>query len=78
MTLHDCGLDNYLKYYQHVLRLYAGGIHSSDCKIIVDAHDCGLTHENLIFVSNDGEMLENIYKQDTSHLKIIEFRSCNT
>lgn len=77
LILHDCGLDNYLKYYEYALELFKGGIHKPDCKIVVDAHDCGLTHDNLIFITNDGKMLKAIHNLDTSNLKIIEFRSCN-
>lgn len=77
LILHDCGIDNYLKYYNYALKLYKNGVHKPDCKIIIDAHDCGLNHENLIFISNDNKMLESINSQDTSYLKIFEFKSCN-
>lgn len=77
MKLHDCGLDNYLRYRDYAQKLYDNGVHSPDCKIIVDAHDCGLTYGNLIFVSNDDKLIESVSKIDTSHLKIIEFRSYN-
>lgn len=77
LELHDCGLDNYLKYYDYALKLYDGGIHKPDCKIVLDAHDCGLIHKDLIFVSNDIDMLKAISQLDTSHLEIMEFKSCN-
>lgn len=77
MTLHDCGLDNYLNYYDYARELYDNGIHSPDCKVIVDAHDCGLKHEDLVFVSNDVRMIEILSNMDTSHLEIIEFKACN-
>ncbi len=77
LVLHDCGLDNYRKYYDYAVELYHKGIHQPDCKIIVDAHDCGLTNNNLIFVSNDRKMVENISKIDASYLHIVEFRTCN-
>lgn len=77
MKLHDCNIDNYLKYYDYALKLYKNGIHSPDCKIIMDAHDCGLIHGNITFVSNDHKMIEIISKIDTSHLEIVEFKSYN-
>ena len=76
LILHDYGLDNYLKYPDCASQLKEWGVHSPDCKIIADAHDCGLVHDNLIFVSNDTRMLELIANHDTSFLKIIEFASC--
>lgn len=77
LILHDCGLDNYLNYYDYARELYNNGIHSPDCKVIVDAHDCGLKHEDLVFVSNDVKMIEILSNMDTSHLEIIEFKACN-
>lgn len=77
MILHDCGLDNYLNYPSYASNLNTNGIHDPDYKIIIDAHDCGLIHDELIFVSNDIEMLKSISKINTSYLKIIEFKSCN-
>lgn len=76
LILHDCGLKNYLKYLNYANQLFEWGIHKPDCKIITDAHDCGLAHENLIFISNDEKMLNIISNHDTSFLKIMEFRSC--
>jgi hypothetical protein len=64
MILHDCGMDNYLKYYNYAEQLFEWGVHKPDCKIITDAHDCGLAHDNLIFVTNDNEMLEKIVNHD--------------
>ncbi len=75
LILHDCGVDNYLRYYKYAVELNDNGIHKPDCKIVVDAHDCGLIHDNLIFMSNDNKLLEPISKIDTSHLAIIEFKS---
>ena len=77
ILLHNCGLDNYLKYYDYAQELYDNGVHKPDCKIVIDAHDCGRVNQNLIFVSNDEDMLEKISRIDTSHFNIIEFRSCN-
>lgn len=76
MILHNCGLNNYSKYPTIISNLNRNGIHDPDYKIIIDAHDCGLFHDELTFVSNDGEMLESISKINTSYLKIIEFKSC--
>lgn len=76
LKLHNCGIDNYKKYYGYAKQLYEWGVHKPDCKIITDAHDCGLTHEGLTFVSNDAEMLEIIINHSTSFLKIMEFKSC--
>ncbi|WP_462315893.1 hypothetical protein [Methanobrevibacter sp.] len=75
LKFHDCGIDNYLNYLDHAKKLYTWGVHKPDCKIIADAHDCGLTHHDLIFVSNDSKMLEKIIIHDTSFLNIIEFKS---
>ncbi|WP_292888930.1 hypothetical protein [Methanobrevibacter sp. UBA212] len=75
LKFHDCGIDNYLNYLDHAKKLYTWGVHKQDCKIIADAHDCGLTHNDLIFVSNDSKMLEKIIIHDTSFLNIIEFKS---
>ena len=49
--------------------IYDNGIHSPDCKVIVDAHDCGLKYEDLVFVSNDVKMIEILSNMDTSHRK---------
>lgn len=76
IKLHNCGLENFRDYYEYSLRLYNYGIHPPDCKIIVDAHDCGIKNGDLIFVSNDKEMLEKIINKDYSYLNIIEFKSC--
>ena len=77
LLLHDCGIDNYLKYFKYSKQLYEWGIHRPDCKIIADAHDCGKTHDNLIFVSADKKMIEIITSHNTSFLNIAEFKSCN-
>lgn len=76
LILHNCGLNNYLKYLDHAKQLYKWGVHSPDCKIIADAHDCGLKHGNLIFITADAKMLEKIVCHDTSFLEIMEFQSC--
>ena len=77
VVLHNCGLDNYLRYFNYAKQLYEWGIHKPDCKIVVDAHDCAATHDNLIFVSADRNMIEKIISHDTSFLNIMEFKSCN-
>ena len=76
LKFHNCGTDNYLNYLDHAKQLWKWGVHSPDCKIITDAHDCGRIHDDLIFVSNDEKMIEKIVNQDTTFLKIMEFRSC--
>lgn len=76
MILHDCGLNNYLKYYTYAKQLYEWGVHKPDCKIVVDAHDCGTTHDNLIFVSTDKKMIDILLKHNTKFLNI-EFKTCN-
>ena len=76
VNLHDCGLDNYMKYLDYAMQLKEWGIHPPDCKIITDAHDLGLHHDNLIFVTADVKLLEKIAGHDTSFLKIIKFQSC--
>lgn len=75
LKFHDCGIDNYLNYLDQAKQLYEWGVHKPDCKIITDAHDCGSRHDNLIFVSNDCEMLEKIVNRNTTFLNIIEFKS---
>ncbi|WP_407411671.1 hypothetical protein [Methanobrevibacter sp.] len=77
MILHNCGLDNYLRYFNYAKQLYEWGVHRPDCKIIADAHDCGKTHDNLIFVSADKKMIKIITSHNTSFLNIAEFKSCN-
>lgn len=77
LSLHNCGLNNYLRYLDYAKKLYEWGVHKPDCKIVVDAHDCGKIHDDLIFVSADGNLIEKIISHDTSFLSIIEFRSCN-
>ena len=77
LILHNCGLNNYLNYVDYAKKLYEWGVHKPDCKIITDAHDCGKTHSDLIFVSADGKMIEKLIKHDTSFLNITEFKSCN-
>ncbi len=76
LILHNCGLDNYLRYINYAKKLYNWGVHSSDCKIITDAHDCGLKHD-VTFVSADSKMINRILEHDTSFLSIVEFKSCN-
>lgn len=77
LILHDCGLNNYLKYLDYAKKLYQWGVHNPDCKIVIDAHDCGKIHADLIFVSADNKMIEEILNHDTNFLSITEFRSCN-
>lgn len=77
LKLHDCGLNNFKKYLEYANKLYERGIHYPDCKIVVDAHDCGITHEDLIFVSNDEKLIKKLLEYDTSFLNIREFKSCN-
>ena len=77
LILHDCGLNNYLRYLDYAKTVHKWGVHSPDCKIIVDAHDCGKTHDDLIFVSTDNEMIGKILEHNTGFLNIIEFKSCN-
>lgn len=48
-----------------------------DLKKRMTLHDCGLKHEDLVFVSNDVRMIEILSNMDTSHLEIIEFKACN-
>ena len=50
-------------------QLFDWGIHPPDCKILVDAHDCGLEHGNLTFISNDEKLLEIINNHEPSFLK---------
>jgi predicted nucleic acid-binding protein len=73
----DCGLDYYMKYPIYTQYLNSNGIHNPDCRIIADAHDCGVKHKNLIFVSNDGKMINRINRLEISFPTIIEFRSLN-
>ena len=65
LILHNCGLNNYLNYVDYAKKLYEWGVHKPDCKIITDAHDCGKTHSDLIFVSADGKMIEKLIKHTT-------------
>lgn len=74
---HDCGMDNYKRYLNYAEYLGFYGIHNPDCKIITDAHDCGLKHDNLKFVSNDKEMIMEINSHKISFPVIIEFKSLN-
>lgn len=77
MKLHECGENNYLKYVNYALKLNSWGIHSPDCKIILDAHDCGIKHKDLVFISLDSKMHEALSGHDISFLNIAEFKSCN-
>ena len=77
MKLHNCGLDNYLNYMHYASILKSWGVHSPDFKIILDAHDCGLAHNDLIFISADGKMFEALDGHNLSFLKIKEFRALN-
>ena len=77
LILHDCGPDNYLRYLSYAKVLFNWGVHKPDCKIVVDAHDCGITHDDLIFISTDKDMVEKIKAHNTSFLSIIEFKSFN-
>lgn len=77
MRLHNCGVDNYLKYLKFAKQLYEWGVHAPDCKIIMDAHDCGFKYDDLIFISNDEVMIDVLNNHDASHLNILEFKSCN-
>lgn len=74
---HDCGMDNYKRYLNYAEYLGFYEIHNPDCKIITDAHDCGLKHDNLKFVSNDKEMIREINSLKISFPVIIEFKSLN-
>ena len=77
LILHNCGLNNYLKYLDYAEKLYEWGVNKPDCKIVIDAHDCGLIHPNLIFVSTDKRMIDLILEHNTEFLNIFEFKSCN-
>ena len=77
LILHDCGLNNYLKYLDYAKKLYKWGVHKPDCKIVIDAHDCGKRHGDLIFVSADKKMIEKILNHNTNFLSITEFKSYN-
>lgn len=77
LIIHDCGLNNYLKYLNYAKKLYKWGVHKPDCKIVIDAHDCGKRHGDLIFVSADKKMIEKILNHNTNFLSIAEFKSCN-
>lgn len=77
LILHDCGQDSYLRYLDFATKIYEWGVHSPDCRIVVDAHDCGTIHNDLTFVSTDRKMIEILLANDTSFLNIAEFKSCN-
>ena len=77
LIIHDCGLNNYLKYLDYAKKLYKWGVHKPDCKIVIDAHDCGKNHDDLIFISADKKMIEKILNHNTNFLSITEFKSCN-
>lgn len=77
LIIHDCGLNNYLKYLNYAKKLYKWGVHKPDCKIVIDAHDCGKNHDDLIFISADKKMIEKILNHNTNFLSIAEFKSCN-
>ena len=77
LIIHDCGLNNYLKYLNYAKKLYKWGVHKPDCKIVIDAHDCGKNHDDLIFISADKKMIEKILNHNTNFLSITEFKSCN-
>lgn len=77
LIIHDCGLNNYLKYSDYAKKLYQWGVHKPDCKIVIDAHDCGKNHDDLIFISADKKMIEKILNHNTNFLSITEFKSCN-
>ena len=77
LKLHNCGLNNYLKYIKYAEKLYDWGVHNPDCKIITDAHDCGLLNDNLTFITIDMKMLKKIIGKNVSFLKIKEFKSLN-
>ena len=76
INLHDCGLNNYLKYLDYAKKLYNWGVHKPDCKIITDAHDCGIKNKKLNFISTDEKLLTILLKHDTTFLNI-EFKSYN-
>lgn len=77
LILHNCGTKNFKRYLKYANQLRNWGIHSPDYKIITDAHDCGIKHGNLIFVSTDYKMINTILEHDHSFLTIVEFKSCN-
>ena len=77
LILHNCGLNNYLNYMDYAEKLYKWGVHKPDCKIVIDAHDCGKTHPDLIFASADKKMIDLILEHNTDFLNIAEFRSYN-
>ena len=77
LILHNCGLNNYLNYVDYAEKLYEWGVHKPDCKIVIDAHDCGKTHPDRIFASADKKMIDLILEHNTDFLNIFEFKSCN-
>ena len=74
VKLHDCGLDNYLKYRILLKLLTEKGLHTSDIKIIIDAHDLGLTSE-VSFNTTDREFYNLI--KSSNCLKIKEYNLVN-
>lgn len=64
IKLHNCGLDNFRKYRVYAKKLNEWGVHPPDCKIVIDAHDCGLKDKNLTFVSTDSEMIDIIIEHN--------------
>ena len=77
MKLHNCSINNYKRYRSYADKLNEWRVHSPDCKIVTDAHDCGLQHKNLTFVSTDSEMIDIILEHNHSFLSIVEFKSYN-
>lgn len=71
MNLHDCGLENYLKYSLIHEKLKDLKIHYPDDIILLDAHDLGLS-SNVCFNTLDKELHVKI--KNSNILKINEFK----
>ena len=65
MKLHNCGMNNYLKYLDYAKLLHLWGVHPPDCKIVIDAHDCGIKYDDLIFVSTDKKLIDILLEHET-------------
>ena len=42
INLYNCGIKNYLKYGIYLEKLKNRGVHKTDCKVVLDAHEFGL------------------------------------
>ena len=74
LNFYDCGLENYKKYFKYFYSLKRMGVHDSDAKIALDAHDFA-NGRFTVFVTTDRKFYNKV--KDLYVLNIDEYKLLN-